>query len=64
MHNVLNVQMAMDYVQYTHQELIVVQLDMEKSYDYVNWFFVSRLMHPMGFGPYMFLLELNPNVSV
>ena len=53
LHNVLNVQMAMDYARNTHQELIMVQLDLEKAYDHVNWSFVSRLMHTMGFGPRM-----------
>ena len=32
--------MAMDYAQNTHQELIMVQLDLEKAYDHVNWSFV------------------------
>ena len=36
LHNVLNVQMAMDYARNTHQELIMVQLDLEKAYDHVN----------------------------
>ena len=53
MHNVLNVQMAMDYARNTHQEMIMVQLDLEKAYDHVNWSFVSGLMHTMGFGPRM-----------
>ena len=38
LHNVLNVQMTMDYARNTYQELIMVQLDMEKPYDHVNWF--------------------------
>ena len=45
--------MAMDYARNTHQELIMVQLDLEKAYHHVNWSFVSRLMHTMGFGPCM-----------
>ena len=31
LHNVLNVQMATDYTQQTHQEMVMVQLDLEKS---------------------------------
>ena len=50
LHNVLNVQMTMDYARNTHHELIMVQLDLEKAYDHVNWSFVSALMHTMGFG--------------
>ena len=45
--------MAMDYARNTHQELIMVQLDLVKAYNHVNWSFVSRLMHKMGFGPRM-----------
>ena len=45
LHNVLNVQMAMDYARNSTQELIMVQLDLEKAYDHVNWSFVSGLMH-------------------
>ena len=43
--------MAMDYARNTDQELIMVQLDLEKAYDHVNWSFVYGLMHTMGFGP-------------
>ena len=50
LHNVLNVEMAMDYARNTHQELIMAQLDLEKAYDHVNWSFVSGLMDTMGFG--------------
>ena len=31
----------------------MVQLDLEKAYDYVNRFFVFGLMHTMGFGSRM-----------
>ena len=31
----------------------MVQLDLEKSYDHVNWSFVSGLMHTMGSEPRM-----------
>ena len=31
----------------------MVQLDLEKAYDHVNWSFVYGLMHTMGFGPRM-----------
>ena len=43
----------MDYALHAHQELIMVQLHLEKAYDLVNWFFVSGLMHITGFGPCM-----------
>ena len=53
LHNVLNVQMATDYARHTNQEVIMVQLDLEKAYDHVNWSFLSHVMHSMGFGPRM-----------
>ena len=31
----------------------MVQLDLEKAYDHVNWSFISALMHTMGFSPLM-----------
>ena len=31
----------------------MVQLDLEKACDHVNWSFVSGLIHTMGFGPPM-----------
>ena len=36
LHNVLNVQMAMDYARNTQQELLMVQLNSEKASDCVN----------------------------
>ena len=35
------------------QELIMVQLDLEKAYDNINWSFVSGLMYIVDFGPRM-----------
>ena len=43
--------MAMYYARNSHQELIMMQSDLEKAYNYVNWSFVSGLMHTMGIGP-------------
>ena len=37
LHNVFNIQMAMDYTRHTHQELIMMKLDVEKAYGNVNW---------------------------
>ena len=48
--NILNVQMAMDYVKESKQELVMVQLDLEKAYDNVEWSFMVELMSKMGFG--------------
>mgnify|MGYP006970529598 CR=1 FL=1 len=49
---------------YAHQELIMVQLDLEVAYDHVNWSFVFGLMHIMCFGShiscFIFLLGRYP----
>ena len=41
LHNILNIQIAMHYTKDTYKCLIMVQLDLEKAYDHVNWSFVS-----------------------
>ena len=33
--------------------MIMVQFDLKKAYDHVNWSFVSGLVHAMGFGAHM-----------
>ena len=53
LHNILNVQLAMDYVKDSQQELVMIQLDLEKAYDNVEWSFVVELMSTMGFGDRM-----------
>ena len=46
--------MATNYAQHTHQEMVMVQLDLEKENDdHVNWSFLSGVMYNMGFGPLM-----------
>ena len=48
--------------------MIMVQLDLEKTYNHVNWSFLSGVMYNMGFGPRMcrliFLLEQNATSCV
>ncbi|MCO5602437.1 hypothetical protein L7F22_056569 [Adiantum nelumboides] len=53
LHNILNVQMGIDYAKKTKQEVVMVQLDLEKAFDHVSWSFLGELMHSMGFGPRM-----------
>ncbi|MCO5597147.1 hypothetical protein L7F22_051222 [Adiantum nelumboides] len=53
LHNILNVQMGIDYAKKTKQEVVIVQLDLEKAFDHVSWSFLAELMHSMGFGPRM-----------
>ena len=64
LHNVLNIQMAMDYDRNSHQEMIMVQLDLEKAYDHVSWSFVTRLMHTMGVGPRMSRLIFSHSLTL
>ena len=47
--NMLNVQISMDYTWHTHQKVMTAYLDLEKSFDHINWHFVFGLMHTMGF---------------
>ena len=68
LHSVLNVQMTINYARHTHQERVMVQLDLEKVYDHVNWSFLSSVMYNMGFHPRMcqliFLLGQNATSHV
>jgi hypothetical protein len=50
LHNILNVQMAVDYAKDSKQEIVMIQLDIEKAYDHVSWSFLAQLMSEMGFG--------------
>ncbi len=50
LHNILNVQLAIEFAKETNQEMVMLQLDLEKAYDNVDWSFVCQLMHQMGFG--------------
>ncbi|MCO5603299.1 hypothetical protein L7F22_057448 [Adiantum nelumboides] len=53
LHNILNVQIGIDYAKKTNQEVVMVQLDLEKAFDHVGWSFLAEFMHTMGFGPCM-----------
>jgi mannosylglycoprotein endo-beta-mannosidase len=52
-HNILNVQLAIEFAKETNQEMVMLQLDLEKTYDHVDWSFVYQLMHHMGNGNHM-----------
>ena len=39
--------------QLSKQELVLLQLDIEKAYDNVDWSFINQLMSHMGFGDRM-----------
>ena len=40
----------MDYAKESKQEVVMIQWDVEKSYDRVSLSFVAQLMSHMGFG--------------
>ena len=39
LHDILNVQMVMDYVKESKQQLIMLQIELDKAYDNVDWSF-------------------------
>ena len=41
--------MAVDYAKESKQEIVIIQLDIEKAYDHVSWSFITQLMSHMGF---------------
>ena len=45
LHNILNVEMTTTFVVETKQEFVMLQLDLEKAYDHVNWSFLCQVMH-------------------
>ena len=53
LHNILNVQMVIDYAKESKQESVLLQLDIEKVNDNVDWSFINYLMSCMGFGDRM-----------
>ena len=57
LHDILNVQITIDYTKEFKQELVLLQLDVEKAYDNVDWSFINRLMSQMGFGDCMSKLK-------
>ena len=58
LHNILNVQMAVDYAKESKQQIVMIQLDIEKAYDHVCWSFITQLMSHMGFGERMSRISL------
>lgn len=48
--NVLMAFEAMDWVEESHHEMIMLLLDFEKAYDRVSWPFLENTMRQMGFG--------------
>ena len=44
LHDILNVQITIDYTKEFKQELVLLQLDVEKAYDNVDWSFINELL--------------------
>ena len=42
---------GMEYAQFTNQECVLLQLDLDKAYDQITWSFVSQVLKKFGFGP-------------
>ncbi|MCO5554134.1 hypothetical protein L7F22_007660 [Adiantum nelumboides] len=61
--NILTVQMGIEHVINSKQDMVMFQIDFEKAFDTVQWDFVSSIMTKMGFGAiingFITLLGLN-----
>ena len=49
--NILVVMLGMEYTQFTKQECILLQLDLDKAYDQISWSFIQDALKSFGFGP-------------
>ena len=49
--NILTAMVGMEYVQFTKQECVLLQLDLDKAYDRITWSFVSEVLKKFGCGP-------------
>ena len=50
--------MAVDYTKESKQQILMIQLGIEKAYDHVSWSFITQLMSHMGFGERMSRISL------
>ena len=64
LHNILNVQMVVDYEKECKQQNVMIQLDIMKACDHVSWSFITQLMSHMGFGEMMSSLYLMLGLGV
>ncbi|MCO5568734.1 hypothetical protein L7F22_022433 [Adiantum nelumboides] len=49
--NLANVLIGMEYAKYTQQDVLVMQVDIEKAFDTVLWDYIADTMKHLGFGP-------------
>ena len=51
--NIANAYIGMEYAKYTKQDVLLMQIDIEKAFDTIQWDFVAATMVKLGFGPKM-----------
>ena len=51
--NISNALTAIEYAKYSHQDVLILQVDIAKAFDTVQWDFISQIMFKLGFGPKM-----------
>ena len=49
-HNILTVQLGVEYAQSSQQDMVLKKLDFKKAFDSVDWSFIQKTMMKMGFG--------------
>ena len=54
--NSLNVEMVVDYVKQSKQQIVMIQIDIQKVYDHISWLFVPQLMSHMGINARIYYL--------
>lgn len=48
--NILNVMGAIDYAREENFPLVVLNIDMDKAYDRIEWSYIEKVLDRMGFG--------------
>ena len=48
--NIANAMTAIEYAKYIEQDVIILQVDIAKAFDTVQWDFIAQTMTWMGFG--------------
>ncbi|KAI5083821.1 hypothetical protein GOP47_0003564 [Adiantum capillus-veneris] len=51
--NIATVLFAIEYAKYTQQDVLMLQVDIAKAFDTIQWDFISQVMSKLGFGPKM-----------
>ena len=51
--NISNALTTIEYSKYSHQDVLLLQVDIAKAFDNVQWDFISQIMTKLGFGPKM-----------